>query len=74
MPVYEYACRQCGARFERLVRLSESDRVPECPECGGRTVGKLFSTFAAFSNGSDGAARPIAGGCACAAGGACGCG
>ena len=31
MPIYEYACHDCGKQFETLVR---SDTVPACPACG----------------------------------------
>jgi putative FmdB family regulatory protein len=32
MPIYEFRCEDCGARFEELVPL---DRTAErCPECG----------------------------------------
>ena len=30
MPIYEYACHDCGREFETLVR---SDTVPACPRC-----------------------------------------
>jgi len=30
MPLYAYACNDCEAEFELLVRSSE---VPECPAC-----------------------------------------
>lgn len=32
MPIYEFHCEQCGARFEELVG-AQADLVP-CPECG----------------------------------------
>ena len=35
MPIYEYECRKCGHRFERIQKFS--DRVVRtCPECKGR--------------------------------------
>jgi putative FmdB family regulatory protein len=35
MPIYEYECRKCGDRFERIQKFS--DRVVRtCPECKGR--------------------------------------
>lgn len=33
MPIYEYACDECGTRFERKQKFSE-DPVRECPACG----------------------------------------
>ena len=32
MPIYEYACPDCGHEFERLQRMSD-DPVRLCPEC-----------------------------------------
>lgn len=34
MPIYEYQCKACGVRFERVQRFSD-DPVKICPECGG---------------------------------------
>ncbi len=34
MPLYEYQCRTCGVRFERLQRKSEPV-LEQCPECAG---------------------------------------
>jgi putative FmdB family regulatory protein len=34
MPLYEYLCKKCGHRFEKILKFS--DRQPtKCPECGG---------------------------------------
>ena len=41
MPIYEYACRQCGARFEVLVRGQEA---PQCPGCKSADLEKALST------------------------------
>lgn len=43
MPIYEYACKDCGHAFETLVR---SDTVPECPQCHSTTLEKQLSVFA----------------------------
>ncbi len=43
MPMYEYSCGTCGARFEKLVR---SDENVTCESCGGEHVRKLLSLFA----------------------------
>jgi putative FmdB family regulatory protein len=34
MPIYEYECSQCGARFERMQRFTDPP-VEVCPECQG---------------------------------------
>jgi putative FmdB family regulatory protein len=34
MPLYEYACADCGGRLERRQRFSEAP-LRECPTCGG---------------------------------------
>jgi putative FmdB family regulatory protein len=43
MPIYEYACQDCGREFETLVR---SDTVPECPRCHSTQLDKRLSVFA----------------------------
>ena len=32
MPIYEFECRACGTRFDRLQRLSDPD-PDTCPQC-----------------------------------------
>jgi putative FmdB family regulatory protein len=43
MPIYEYACQDCGRQFETLVR---SGTVPECPKCHSTQLEKQLSVFA----------------------------
>ncbi len=45
MPMYEYSCKECGEIFEKLVRLSDSDREIKCPKCGAYKTKRLFSVF-----------------------------
>ncbi|HWB15259.1 MAG TPA: zinc ribbon domain-containing protein [Vicinamibacterales bacterium] len=42
MPLYEYQCDSCGARFERIQKFSDPP-VETCPTCGG-PVHKLVSS------------------------------
>ena len=42
MPLYEYKCKKCGHRFERIQTYSAADAT-ECPVCQGE-VEKLIST------------------------------
>jgi putative FmdB family regulatory protein len=52
MPIYEYRCQDCGARFEKLVRRASETSDIECPSCGQKHLNQEFSTFAAHANGS----------------------
>jgi putative FmdB family regulatory protein len=69
MPLYEYACPGCGARFEKLVqRFGEA---VSCPTCARADVEKQLSVFAvatsspapAFAGCGAGACSPASGGC-----------
>ena len=42
MPTYEYACKACRHRFERLQMMSDAP-VRTCPKCGKRKVDRLIS-------------------------------
>jgi putative FmdB family regulatory protein len=50
MPIFEYACHQCGHEFEALTRASMQ---PECPECHSHELEKKLSVFAT------GSAQPV---------------
>jgi putative FmdB family regulatory protein len=50
MPLFDYACRDCGHRFEALV---QGRRRPSCPECDGRRLDKQLSAFAVGSGARD---------------------
>jgi putative FmdB family regulatory protein len=34
MPIYEYKCKKCHHRFERIQKFSDP-HVKKCPDCGG---------------------------------------
>lgn len=38
MPVYEFACTDCGRKYEIVATLAEFDAglKPACPKCGGK--------------------------------------
>jgi len=75
MPIFEYRCQDCGTKFEKLVRNSDTSG-PECPSCGTEHLSKELSTFSAHANGrSASAPQPMGGGCPagmCPTPGACG--
>jgi putative FmdB family regulatory protein len=41
VPLYEYQCKKCKHRFEKIQKFSDAP-VKKCPECGG-AVEKLLS-------------------------------
>ena len=50
MPLYEYQCKKCKHRFEKIQKFSDP-QVKKCPECGG-PVEKLLSAPAVQFKGS----------------------
>jgi putative FmdB family regulatory protein len=50
MPLYEYKCKKCGHRFEKIQKFSDNP-VKKCPECGG-AVEQLLSAPAVQFKGS----------------------
>ena len=50
MPLYEYQCKKCGHRFEKIQKFSDKP-IKKCPECGG-PVEKLLSAAAVQFKGS----------------------
>jgi putative FmdB family regulatory protein len=42
MPIYEFDCEECGARFEELVAIDAASLA--CPECGSVRTHRLLST------------------------------
>jgi putative FmdB family regulatory protein len=44
MPIYEFACEECGERFEELVA---AEAAAACPSCGSEYTRRLLSSVAA---------------------------
>src|SRR5216684_8012162 len=64
MPLYEYQCKKCHHRFEKIQKFSDS-HVKKCPECGG-PIEQMISAPAVRFKGSgwyvtDYAKKPSAG-------------
>ena len=52
MPIYEYQCKKCGHRFERMQRMSDPHPT-DCPDCGAKkSVTQLLSAPAVQFKGS----------------------
>ena len=74
MPLYEYRCSDCKAKFELLVMHQHADDIV-CTKCHSDKVRRLLSTFALPRGGEDtayGDDVPMMDGCSCGGGG-CGC-
>jgi putative FmdB family regulatory protein len=76
MPLYEYFCSDCRAKFELLVTHQHADDIV-CTRCHGEKVKRLLSTFAfAGKSGSTyddyDSSASSGGSCGCGDGG-CGC-
>lgn len=67
MPIYSYACCDCGKEFQTLVRGGET---PECPKCASTKLDQQLSLIASPAKGGEadaGACPPeMRAGCACA--------
>jgi len=50
MPLYEYQCKKCSHKFERIRKFSDPP-FKRCPQCGG-TVEQLISSPAVQFKGS----------------------
>jgi putative FmdB family regulatory protein len=60
MPLFEYACRACGRRFEYLTRERET---PSCPACASTELEKQLSVFAVANGPSSSLGTPSAAPC-----------
>jgi putative FmdB family regulatory protein len=47
MPLYDFACEECGTRFERLVRHETAIATVDCPQCGAANAKRELSLPAA---------------------------
>src|SRR5437016_14531409 len=50
MPLFEFACRECGHRFEYLTRHGQT---PTCPQCDATNLEKQLSVFAVSTRRSE---------------------
>jgi putative FmdB family regulatory protein len=50
MPIYEYACQECGEEFELLVSSERSADLQTCPQCASDRLTRKFSAFASLSS------------------------
>ncbi len=51
MPIYEYECPACGARFELRLGINDSDNEKKCPKCEAPGPRRILSVFSTGSSG-----------------------
>lgn len=69
MPIYEYVCKKCAARFEHLAKSMSDSANVKCQRCGSTRTEREMSVFAVGS--STGGNAPV-GPCAdCGEAGGC---
>ena len=51
MPIYEYACADCGKSFEEIIVRKSDEAEVACPACKSRQVGRQLSAPAAYGGG-----------------------
>ncbi len=51
MPIYEYECKNCASRFEKMQPVT-ADPIIECVNCGGGPVRRIFHAVGVIFKGS----------------------
>jgi putative FmdB family regulatory protein len=70
MPIYEYICKDCGARFELIKSIKDADTLSPCKSCHSSQTQRALSVFFAQS-GSHIIAGGNSSGCAGCSSGSC---
>ena len=60
MPIYEYYCPECDAKFDLLRRISQVDEAGECPDCHYMAE-RVLSAFSCRTTTPAGKVAPVAG-------------
>jgi putative FmdB family regulatory protein len=59
MPMYDFACRDCGQVFEKKLKMSESSDAQICPTCGSGDTRRHLSSAFAMGGGGRSAATAV---------------
>ena len=65
MPIYEYTCKACENKFDKLQRTMGAESNVPCPSCGSKKTTRSLGVFAvaAESSKSSGSTPPTCGRC-----------
>lgn len=62
MPIYEFFCPDCNTVFNFFSRRINTEKQPDCPNCGRKKIQRQISTFATIGKAQEnGGADPLAG-------------
>ena len=62
MPIFEFACRDCGTSFEEIMTFAQMEAgEARCSGCGSTKVERRLSAFATGTGGTGGVAGPPCG-------------
>lgn len=71
MPIYEYVCRDCGDRFQRMRAMRERLNGPRCGSCGSSRTSLALSVPARVGSATAVAEGPCGMEAGTCCGGAC---
>ncbi|MBM3144974.1 MAG: zinc ribbon domain-containing protein [Chloroflexi bacterium] len=71
MPIYEYICTECDARFEAIRSISKADEPISCETCQSTKTRRAVSAAFAHSEGRVVAGGRSSNGCGSCSGGSC---
>lgn len=57
MPIYEYRCTKCGAKFEVRQAMGEDGSKLNCPQCNAPRPERVFSSFFSPGRGEGGSSE-----------------
>ncbi len=69
MPIYEYICKDCGAKFEAIRSMKDADAPIICKKCLSTQTQRAISMCYASSEGRS--LTSSSGGCSGCSGGSC---
>jgi putative FmdB family regulatory protein len=58
VPIYEYTCKSCDTKFEKLIRSMSTDQTIQCPQCGSTKTARALSVFAVGAEQQKGSSAP----------------
>ncbi|NLB52863.1 MAG: zinc ribbon domain-containing protein [Syntrophomonadaceae bacterium] len=68
MPIFDFACQDCGKKFDLMISNQDKHKV-KCPECGSSQLKQLVSLFSTSTGGSKAVQPSCSAGCPAATGG-----